>query len=714
MSAGARTASSDSSAASAADGGGWPAGPADAAGRLLGGLTVLPALLALTWLLTGLPLLLLGLFTPVLMLAVSLPLAALLAVLGLRWVPGRWQGPMPAGKAAGAVTPWWTVVALVAVAVVFGVDQMIYHSEQIIVTRDPASYIQFGNWIARHGSLPIPQDAAAFGGAHGLHFYSSAFYRVGNGLVPQFMAGLPMVLAGGFWAGGVGGAVAMAPLLGACGVLTFGGLVARLVGPRWAPLGGLVLAVTLPEQFTSRSTYSEPLAQILFLGGLCLVIDSFAADGIGTRITAALGGLALGVTLLVRIDGASDILPLIPYCGLLLVGRRRQALPLLGGIVAGASYGLVDGVVLSRPYLASIKSSLIPLILAGTAVLLATAVAAALLWRRGLPQLRGRWLPNAVAALAFVVLAGFFVRPYVQTVHGRMTPLDLRVMAGFQRADHLPVDPSRLYYEISLRWVFWYVGVPAVVLGTLGAAVLARRCLRGRAPAWTLPLMTFAWVIVMTLYRPAITPDQPWSSRRLVPAVLPGFILLASWAPGWLAGWLRQRGWRRATVSGVVALCAAALVLPAASTTLGLTFAAGGPLGVEPVAAGLAAKATYRGEIKAVNGLCTAIPADASVVIVNAGTANRLAQVVRGMCGVPVARLGRPPLAALEQVASGIRQAGRTPVLLGSSPEQLIRYGGPMRQVMALHSTGDEHPLTTPPLNTQKIRIDVWMSEPPG
>ena len=32
---------------------------------------------------------------------------------------------------------------------------------------------------------------------------------------------------------------------------------------------------------------------------------------------------------------------------------------------------------------------------------------------------------------------------------------------------------------------------------------------------------------------PAITPDQPWASRRLVPAVLPGFILLAVWALSW-------------------------------------------------------------------------------------------------------------------------------------------------------------------------------------
>ena len=152
--------------------------------------------------------------------------------------------------------------------------------------------------------------------------------------------------------------------------------------------------------------------------------------------------------------------------------------------------------------------------------------------------------------------------------------------------------------------MFWYLGVPAVVLGTPGAALLARRCLRGRAPLWTLPLITFAWTIVVTLYRPAIVPDQPWASRRLVPAVLPGFILLAVWAVRWLSGWLREQGYRQGGRAGVTALCAIALAGPAAQTTLGLGVRDGGPLGLRPAASGLAFTPTYGGEARAVDGLC--------------------------------------------------------------------------------------------------------------
>jgi len=693
------------------------AGQRDVAGRLLGRLSVLPALLVMAWLLAGLPLLLAGIFRPALTLVLSVLFAVPLVVLGLRWIPGGFPGGRLGLPSAETRTPWWAVAALVAIAVAFGVDQMIYHSQFIIVTRDPASYIQFATWISKHGSLPIPQDRAAFGGTHGvLTFASFAYYQVGSTVVPQFMAGLPMLLAGTFWIGGVNAAVAIAPVFGACAVLTFGGLAARLVGPRWAPLAALILALSLPEQFTSRSTYSEPVAQILFLGGLCLVLDSLREDGRAAQVLSAIGGLAIGLTLLVRIDGASDMLPTIPFCGMLLIARRRQAVPLLGGLVAGGLYGSVDGLVLTRPYLASIKSSLIPLALITCVLIIGTLAGMAWRWDKGLPEVRGKWLPNAAAVLAFVVIIGFAIRPYFQTVRHNSGAFFDSIIAAYQRADHLPVSPERLYYEISLHWVFWYIGVPAVALGTLGAALLARRCLRGQAPDWGLPFMIFAWAIVTTLYDPAITPDNPWASRRLVPTVLPGFILLAVWASRWLSGWLGRAGTGRVVRVGLMTCCVAALVLPAAITTFGLRVARGGPVGIELAAKGLGFKTTYGGEIAAVDGMCAAIPRDASVVFVDSfkgGAADRFTEVVRGMCGVPAASMPPARYATVEQVVHGIEQAGRRPVLLASKSARLTRYGGQVRQVMRLRSTEDMDALTAPPMSTLPFDVTIWMSEPP-
>jgi hypothetical protein len=525
------------------------------------------------------------------------------------------------------------------------------------------------------------------------------------------MAGLPMVLASAFWIGGVTAATMVAPVLGACAVLTIGGLAARLVGPRWAPLAALVLALSLPEQFTSRSDYSEPLTQILLLGGICLVVDSLNTDGAGARVIAALGGLALGLTLLVRIDGAADILPLVPYCGLLLLGRRRQAWPLLGGLVVGVVYGSVDAVALSRPYLASIKSALVPLAAITAVVIIATLIAVAVLWDKGVPKVRGHRLPNAVAVLAVVVALGFAVRPYLQTVRAAGSRGFEASMAGYQRADHLPVDPTRLYYELSMHWVFWYIGVPAVALATLGGALLSRRCLWGRSPTWTLPLVLFAWTIVTTLYRPSITPDQPWASRRLVPVVLPGFILLAVWASSWAIGRLRRMGIERVVYVGLASCCVAALVVPAVITTFGLRVRHGGPVGVRLAAEGLAFKKTYQGEIAAVDRMCAAIPRGSSVVFISGSPADWLPELVRGMCGDPAAVIA-PRSATVEAVVRGIVRAGRRPVLLGGSRSQLTRYGGQVRQVMGLRIALDGSALTRPPLGVSSLKLNVWMSEP--
>ena len=707
MSTGPGTTSSEVTAGGAAVSGGQAAALPDApdtAGLLLGRLSLLPVLLATAWLLAGLPLLLVGRFTPVLMLLLVVPVAAAVVLLGLRWAPGRWPATLPGQGQAR--TPWWAVAGVLAVAAGFAVQQMIYHSQQIIVQIDPGSYIQFGAWIAHHGSLPIPQTRAAFGGTHGvLGFGSAAFYQVGGTIVPEFMAGLPMTLAAGFWAGGTAGAVVIPPLLGACGILTFGGLAARLIGPRWAPLAALVLALSLPEQFTSRSTYSEPLAQILLLGGLCLVVDSLSSEGAAAKVLAALGGLALGLTILVRIDGVSDILLLIPYGGMLLLARRPQAVPLLGGLAIGALYGAVDGLVLSLSYLEHNSTSVKPLVAAVVVVVVLTALAVLVLWHRGLPQVRAKWLLNAPAVLVVAVLLALAVRPYLH-------PLPRRPGGAIETTLHSGV-PLTPYLALSLHWVFWYIGVPAVLLGAAGAAVVARRCLQGQAPTWTLPLMLFAWIIVSVLYRPAIVPTQPWASRRLVPGVLPGLILLAVWVVAWLTGWLLRKGYGRVIAGGLASVCAVALVLPAATTTFGLKLRNGGPVGIRPAAHGLAFTTTYAGEIAAVERMCAALPRGSAVVILDKRAIFRFNEVVRGMCGHPAAHM-TPGAGSVQQVVRGIQQAGRRPVLLASRRSLLTPYGGAIKEIMNLPIARDSNIATAAPLRPRQVTIALWMSEPTG
>ena len=193
--------------------------------------------------------------------------------------------------------------------------------------------------------------------------------------MPGLPAGLPITLAAGLWTHGLAGGVALSPLLGALAVLSVGGLTGRLAGPQWAPAGALLLALTLPETYTSRSAFSQIVAQALLFGGLCLVVDSLAPRQ--SRILAALGGLALGLTVLVEVGSLVNLLPVIVFLGTLLAVRRPQALPFAGGLLAGTGYGLIGGFVLAGPMMAALAPELGLVALAAAAFLAVTLVGAA-------------------------------------------------------------------------------------------------------------------------------------------------------------------------------------------------------------------------------------------------------------------------------------------------------------------------------------------------
>jgi hypothetical protein len=711
--------------------------PGRLAAGLFGAITVVPALLAAAWLLPGLPLLLEGrLSAPPLVFMFS-PLAAGLCYFALRQQPARWPG-FRTGPPRRAAVPWWAVAATVAVAAGFAVWQLAERTQQVIVLGDPATYLQTASWIARHGSLPIPYSPEAFGGTHPcLTFASAGYYPSGSGLAPAVMAGTPLVLAAAIWLGGVPAALVITPLIGGCAVLSFGGLAGRLVGARWAPAAAAALALSLPEQYTSRGTFSEPLVQVLLFGGLCLLIDALlvtprpaAAPAMSTagqdRVLAALAGLVLGLTVLVRIDGLSDILPAVPLLGLLLAARRRQGIPFGLGLAAGVGYGLVGGYLLSRPYLDLVGPSLRPLgLIAAAVVVLTLAALAATRSRAVLNQLRRlrasqrltSWLPLAAAAATVAVFVAFAARPLIGNTPGQ-------------------------YDQNSLYWVIWYIGLPAVLLGAFGLAVLASRGVkslltwtdpRATARTWALPLLIALWVIVTVLWRPAISPEQPWAARRLVPFVLPGLILGAIWASAWLSDLAGQRGWgdvaaqrgwgdvagqrgRARATSGVVAsCCAASLLIPATLTNLDLgsspdTSGSGRHL----TANGLAFRRIGSGELAAVDALCAAIGPDASVVILDSLTADRFAQVVRGQCDTPTAILDHPTAKTVGAVLAGIERAGRRPVLIARHQSLLAPYGGGPRQVVNLLTTQDADDLTAPATRTSPIQYTVWLSDPVG
>ncbi len=740
-------------------------------------VTLVPTLLAVAWLVPGIGILLAGRLTPLPMVIIFVPLAVALCYFAMRRLPVGWpRFGMPGGNLGVSVG---ALLAMVVIAAGFGLWQAVYHSEQLFAVSDPSVYLQYGYWIAKHGTARIPVSAGAFGGAAGLDFATTGFTVSGSSITPAFLPGLPLVLAGGTWLGGLKGELLMPAVLGGCAVLSFGGLVGRLCGAWWAVAGELVLGVSLPEVIEARTPFSEPLVQVLLFGGLCLFIDSFVVrrdasgqhrrGGLGSGLVlAGLGGLALGLTVLASIGSLGVVLPVFPVLAVLFLARRPQAGPFGIGFFVGIGIGLSAGLVLARSYLATVSAQLHLIGLSAAGFGLATALLAPsafpavrsgvrrvcafrlrLPWFKGgkiaLPS-PGALLAGLAIAVPVLVLAGLAARPYLQTVRGQTDPAMIRQVAALQRVERLPVDGKRQYYELSLYWVFWYLGVPTVLLACAGAAVLARRSVRSLLSErlvsavalrlWGLPLLIIGWSVVTVLWDPAVVPWQPLASHRLAAVVLPGLLLLALWVSSRLTTYASVSGASRGTVTLVALCCLLALAIPPLVTTLNPGLAAKASVGryssgVSKLVSrvrlrGAGASATYGGSVSAASILCAAIGQSAGVLFVDQSTAASFAPVVRGLCGQPAALVVLGPSSAsigassatsaaeLEQAVHAIEQAGQRPILLGPSRSSVSLPGTTPRQVISLKTSEDAEVLTGAPAGTWPVTYSVWLAAPTG
>jgi hypothetical protein len=768
-------------------------------GWVFAAITQAPAVLVAAWLIPGAVMLLAGRLLPLPMVVIFVPLAVALCYFAMRRLPVSWPRGMNAGEAAVARrrpdVPAAAVAAMIVIAAGFGVWQALLRSEQVFVGSDPGVYLQYGYWIAGHGTARIPESAAAFGGSGGLDFATPGFIVSGGWITPGYLPGLPLLLAAGTWLGGLGGALLMPAVLGGCAVLSFAGLAGRLCGMWWGVVGELLLAACLPEVYASRTPFSEPLVQVLLFGGLCLFTDSLVvrrrgvggSDGTGRAgrfdgevALAGLGGLALGLTVLASIGSLGVLLPAFPVIAVLFVARRPQAGPFAGGLIFGIGTGLVTGLVLARPYLASVSEQLhligasaavfglitaliAPLALPGAParVRRACAVRPSLRWfnreRLVLPSL-GSALAGLAIAAPVLVLAALAVRPYLQTVRGQTEPDVIRQVAALQRLQRLPVDGTRQYYESSLSWVVWYIGLPALLLACLGVVALGRRLVRAVLspddPAgsgghgdsvcpsersdfsdsrdsanealwlWVLPFLVIAWSVLTVLWDPAVIPWQPLASHRLVPVVLPGLMLLALWASTRLAARAAELGASRPVVGLIAACCVLALAIPPLMTTLNPGLAGNPSVGRHSSSMakflsrvrlhGVGVSATYGGSVTAASSLCAAIGSSASVLFLDEQLAETWAPVVRGLCGQPAAWMvpGATSRASVTEAVELIAQAGRRPVVIGRSPVSLP--GMKPRLAASLSTYADAEVLTGPPAGTWPATYTLWLAAPSG
>jgi hypothetical protein len=509
--------------------------------------------------------------------------------------------------------------------------------------------------------------------------------------------------------GGAGAAFWAPAVLGGLGVLAFGLLAALTVGPRWAPLAAVGLALCFPLLHVNRATYSEPLAVFVLMAAMVALVQaaraSRARDVPGARGAAVVAGALVGAGVLVRVDSLREVVLLVPVAALAAAQRQPHARPLAvaAGVSAAGALGLTW--LTSSEYLRSIAGSLVPLLALGVAV---TAGCLALLWlgrRRRMPDLASAWL--ARAGVALVVLVGLFLasRPLWQTVRQSAADPGARVVAGLQLRQGLPVDGGRTYAEQTLVWMSWWVGPVALVLALVAAAGLVHRALdawtNGRdLQSWVGPLVVGLGSSVLTWYRPGITPDHPWADRRLIIA-LPTVVLLVVTVAAVCTRWSTRRMPASVMVATSV-LAALALLVPTALATW--------PHATERV---------ERGELAAVERVCRAFRPGDVALMVDSRAANEWPQVLRGQCGVSALsttsalRKDEPALAAaVEQVSRAVGDRGQRLVLVGADSAEAVSAlsSGQVEQVLDTTVLEDARLLERRPDHLVTLPLQVWLA----
>jgi hypothetical protein len=339
-------------------------------------------------------------------------------------------------------------------------------------------------------------------------------------VIVQFYHLWPAFLASAFQAGGYTGMANLTPLCGLLAVLAVTLAARRAFGLLTGALAGLLLTTNMLEVWHAKYPSSETFTQLLVGGALLGVVIALQTRWRGA---AGLAGLLLGLAYMARPDSLLLVLLAVAVgCALIIAGRfDARAGWFAAGLAITLPYGFLQAYVLARRYTLANLVPDFPVVVA----VIAGGLVVALLTRRAAPQV-GRWcvrlltrrqvqlrVGGAIVGVAALLLVLGFLRPWLfgpvyALVNDRRT---------------------RTYDEASLIRLSWFLTVPGFGLTLAGLALVALR--RWRAEAWAL-VLPVACLLPLYAYRAEVSSRLMWWTRRFIPTILPGLVVLVAVALG--------------------------------------------------------------------------------------------------------------------------------------------------------------------------------------
>ena len=534
--------------------------PRPTIGRAMAGLLVTLPDRLMTWFLTVSVVVSVSLLADQFRPWLVFPVAVIAVILTSRFIP---QSP-EVNRLAVAGTG-----AAVLMAIAWYLVQRGHTAEMIGLDRDPAQYTLSALYLIHHSTPDVALDPALPGLAAQVPGLLTDFLQGNSGAVNHIQGNdlLPGLLAMFGWVHGAAGVFTGNVAIGALALLSVYALARRILGPLWALAPMVLLGVTMPLAAFSRMPYTEPTALIFVCG---MLVALWVAVSKRSLRLYALSGAFAGATMIARIDGGLTMVAGLSALALLAIApvtaiRRREGrmamLVFVWGAIPAAALGWLDLAVHSPKYLKGLSGELYP-VLAAMPVILVAGLGLSLL--RPVTGRLAVWMSDHRKALTvaagIVVAIGCAVmvsRPLWLVDHfvkNRDGGDYVGAVAARQKSEGLAIDGTRSYDEMTISWMAWYLGWVVVGAALVGAVLVAIEFCRKRRPellaVGTVPVL----VGLVYLNKIAITPDQIWALRRLLPVIIPMTAIAAGFALKTVVMWLPRAPFRAVGIAVVAVL----------------------------------------------------------------------------------------------------------------------------------------------------------------
>lgn len=446
---------------------------------------------------------------------------------------------------------WFDVLALALVAGWMGANAF-FTAQHLFIDRDPGFYANGAVWISHNPDLDFDFENQ-FGGttrvkAPGFDTLNGEQYLQGSHYLPALM-------------GTIGRFVGMTTMLHA--VVFFGGaallavyaFLRNIATPKWAFMGAGVLSVVLPFYYFSRDSYSEPISLAAIFAGLALLYHAHIDRTKMSLKLWLLSGLVLMGAAAIRIDGLVIVAPLFIALALLSghYGIKRIAM-IVVPVLLGILLLWIDVTQFSQVYYRGHRGPLLSsLLLIGMSLvgggIYVLALRGSKLTQNLLPKIRAVFSWQVIAGLVALGSVLMISRPlWYEHRQGTNNP----VVVSVQLDEHLDPDGFRKYAELTVDWLFTYLGPVIMLLSILGVTIVIWQVAQKRRNELLPWLLIFFVTATLYLNRPSITPDHIWASRRFLPVIIPSIVIAAMLALDYLEKHYAKHAGKRFQIASFV------------------------------------------------------------------------------------------------------------------------------------------------------------------